>query len=127
MFFSRSYQNSQLISVFLPPQQPLTVWWGHGVPGHLAPLHVELVAQRGVAKYLFPLETGVRHVLTSNSAEDALETTPYAAPRKVRTFSMCRYIQALMPACTPALIYIHLVRLYSLGASCQHREAAHLV
>lgn len=120
-------ENSQLISVFLPPQQPLTAWWGHGVPGHLAPLHVALVAQRGVARYLSPLETGVRPVLTSNSAEVALETTPYATLRKVRTFSVCRYIHALMPACSTALIFIHLVRLISLGASCRHREAAHLV
>lgn len=61
---------------------PLTVWWDLGAPGHHAHHHVELAAQKGVAKYLYPLETEARPVLTSNSVEDALETMPYAALRK---------------------------------------------
>ncbi|KAE8291859.1 hypothetical protein D5F01_LYC09220 [Larimichthys crocea] len=62
--------------------QPLTVWWDHGVPGHHAHLHVELAAQKGVGKCLFPLEMEALPVLTSNSVEAALETMPYAALRK---------------------------------------------
>lgn len=61
---------------------PLTVWWGLGVPGHHVHLHAGLVAQRGVAKYLFPLETEARPVLISNSVEVALVTTLFAVQRK---------------------------------------------
>lgn len=62
--------------------QPLTVWWGRGVPGHHVHLHVELEAQNAVAKCLSLLETEALRVQISNSAEDALETMPYAALRK---------------------------------------------
>ncbi|KAG7221412.1 hypothetical protein INR49_017288 [Caranx melampygus] len=61
---------------------PLTVWWDHGVPGHHAHLPVESAAQKGVAKYPFRLEMEARPVQISNSVEDAMETTPYAAQRK---------------------------------------------
>lgn len=74
------------LSVSSLPQQPLTVWWDLGVPGHHAHLHVELAAQRGVAKCPYPPETEARPVLTSSSVEDALETTPYAALQKVDGF-----------------------------------------
>lgn len=83
--------SPQLISVIsLLPQQPLTVWWDHGVPGHRARLHVGSAARREVAKCLSPLETEAHRVLTSNRDEDASETTPYAILLKVT----CSFFQA---------------------------------
>lgn len=100
------------LSVLLPPQQPLTVWWAHGAPGRRAHLHAEWAARSGAARCPFPPETEARPAPTSNSAGDASETTPYAARPKVRGFflrvptRMHSLTHALRPS---TLLHINLV------------------
>ncbi|XP_061784627.1 uncharacterized protein [Nerophis lumbriciformis] len=63
-------------------QQPLTVWWAHGVSGPHARLHAGWAAPKEAAKCPSLLETEAPPARTSNSAEGASETTKYAAQRK---------------------------------------------
>lgn len=66
-------------------QQPSTAWWGRGVPGPPARLHVASGAQSGVAKCPFRPGTGGDRALTSNSDEGASEMTQCAAEGQVRS------------------------------------------